>query len=66
MKITKEKRPDKITCKWDNFEVAQDPEGKIDIWKRYGHYTSSLVSLERNEVEKLIIALQKVLHESTL
>lgn len=56
MKITREKRPDRVVCEWKDYRVSLGEDNNICILRGY-----SLTFISKSEIPNLIKALQEVI-----
>ena len=59
MKITREKREERLSIEWNNCRVEQQEDGNIFIMVTVGFHTS-ITSIEKSEIPTLIKALQEI------
>lgn len=55
MKLTREKRPDKVTCRWKDYEVELSEDNKVFLYDGCGYNL-----FPKSEIYNLIKALIEV------
>lgn len=55
MNITREKRPDRVICKWKDYEVKLSPANEVWI-----NAPNSIAALPKSEIPNLIKALEEI------
>ena len=63
MHITREKRPDRVICKWKSYEIEIDEENILNI-KNYKEDFYPIVSFPKSEIPNLIKALLEIQKET--
>lgn len=59
MKITRQKRPDRVICKWKNYEILLDEQNDVRIMNHDSIlYEETYIPL--SEIPNLIKALEEV------
>jgi len=59
VKVTREKRSDKIEIGWRNYTVRQEDNGDVYIYRVMGMYGDGL-GIEKKAIPQLIKALQEI------